>query len=164
MLLFETALANGPYDYYHLLSGTDLLIKPLDYFFDFFNKYKGKEFVGYSSKNDTFDKVMRYRFGIRYYKMNGRWVTYLKLLDYRLERIADKLHKRSDASFKKGPEWVSITEDFCRYLVGKSVGYLDVFVILSVEMKYFFKQFYGILLIEQIFIRWIMSLVDVYVK
>lgn len=119
MLLFETALANGPYDYYHLLSGTDLLIKPLDYFFDFFNKYKGKEFVGYSSKNDTFDKVMRYRFGIRYYKMNGRWVTYLKLLDYRLERIADKLHKRSDASFKKGPEWVSITEDFCRYLVGK---------------------------------------------
>jgi len=119
MLLFETALANGPYEYYHLLSGTDLLIKPLDYFFDFFNKYKGKEFVGFSSKNDTSDKVMRYRFGIRYYKMKGRCVTYLKLLCYRLERIADKLHKRSDESFKKGSEWVSITEDFCSYLVGK---------------------------------------------
>lgn len=106
---------------------------------------------------------MRYRFGIRYYKMNGRWVTYLKLLDYRLERIADKLHKRSDASLKR-TRMGKYYRRFCRYLVGKSVGYLDVFVILSVEMKYFFKQFYGILLIEQIFIRWIMSLVDVYVK
>lgn len=45
MLLFETALANGPYDYYHLLSGTDLLIKPLDYFFDFSINIKGRNLL-----------------------------------------------------------------------------------------------------------------------
>ena len=46
MLLFEAALTNGPYAYYHLLSGADLLIKPLDLFFNFFEKNDGKEFVG----------------------------------------------------------------------------------------------------------------------
>lgn len=46
-LLFETALKNGTYVYYHLLSGTDLPIKSQDYIHEFFHKNSGKEFVGF---------------------------------------------------------------------------------------------------------------------
>lgn len=119
MLLFETALANGSYAYYHLLSGADLPIKSMDYIFDFFEKNKGKEFVGFTQKTDWLEKVMKYQFFIRYYKMDGRLGTYIKWASYRLEHLANKLHKRSNENFRKGSEWVSITDDFCRYLVGK---------------------------------------------
>ena len=119
MLLFETALANGPYAYYHLLSGADLPIKSMDYLFNFFEKNSGKEFVGFTQKTDWLEKVMKYQFFIRYYKMEGRLGTYIKWVSYRLEHLANKLHKRSDENFKKGSEWVSITDDFCRYLVSK---------------------------------------------
>lgn len=119
MVLFETALANGPYAYYHLLSGVDLPIKSMDYIFDFFERNSGKEFVGFTSKTDWLKKVMRYHFFIRYHKMGGRLGILIKAISYRLEYIANKLNKRSDESFRKGSEWVSITENFCRYLVGK---------------------------------------------
>lgn len=119
MQLFEFAAANGSYEYYHLLSGADLLIKPLNYFFYFFNQNKGKEFVGFTSKTDWFDKVMKYQFFIKYYRMNGWWGNFIKSIAYRLEYIANRIKKRSDESFRKGSEWVSITDDFCRYLIGK---------------------------------------------
>ena len=119
MLLFKTALANGPYSYYHLLSGSDLPIKPMDYIFDFFEKNKGKEFVGFTQKTDWLEKVMKYQFFIRYYKMEGHLGTFIKSVSYRMEHLANKLHKRSDDNFKKGSEWVSITDDFCRYLTSK---------------------------------------------
>lgn len=125
--LFETALANGSYAYYHLLSGSDLPIKSLDYIFDFFEKHSGKEFVGYSKKNDWLEKVMKYQFLIRYYKKKGRLGTIIKSISYRLEHIANMLSKRSDESFKKGSNWVSITEDFCRYLLSKKSWILKRF-------------------------------------
>lgn len=46
-LLFETALANGPYAYYHLLSGTDLPIQKQEYIHNFCARHTGKEFVGF---------------------------------------------------------------------------------------------------------------------
>lgn len=119
MLLFEAALTNGPYAYYHLLSGADLLIKPLDLFFDFFEKNDGKEFVGFTQTNDWLEKVMKYQFFIRYYKLEGRLGILIKSISYKLEYLANKLHRRSWESFRKGSEWVSITEEFCRYLVEK---------------------------------------------
>lgn len=119
MQLFEFAAANGSYEYYHLLSGADLLIKPLNYFFYFFNQNKGKEFVGFTSKTDWLDKVMKYQFFIKYYRMNGWWGNLIKSIAYRLEYLANRIKKRSDESFRKGSEWVSITDDFCRYLIGK---------------------------------------------
>lgn len=42
-LLFETALKNGTYVYYHLLSGTDLPIKSQDYIHEFFHLISASE-------------------------------------------------------------------------------------------------------------------------
>lgn len=119
MQLFEFASANGSYEYYHLLSGNDLLIKPLNYIFNFFDQNKGKEFVGFTSKNDWLEKVMKYQFFIKYYRLKGWRGNLIKSIAYRLEYIANRINKRSYESFRKGAEWVSITDDFCHYLIGK---------------------------------------------
>ncbi len=46
--LFEAAVSRGPYGYYHLLSGVDLPIKSQDYIHGFFDRFQGKEFIGYT--------------------------------------------------------------------------------------------------------------------
>ena len=57
---------NGPYAYYHLLSGADLPIKSQDYIHEFFHKNSGKEFVGFwqdaAHQRDLERKVSRYYF------------------------------------------------------------------------------------------------------
>lgn len=121
MLLFETALRNGPYVYYHLLSGVDLPIKPIDKILFFFERNKGAEFVGFSKKDDWLQKVIKWQFFIRYYKMKGRWGDYITYLRYKIESIANMCVKRSYVPFKKGSNWVSISDDFCRYLIGKKI-------------------------------------------
>lgn len=50
MTLFRTAFDNGPYSFYHLLSGTDLPIKSQDYIHKFMDKYPNTEFVGFAKK------------------------------------------------------------------------------------------------------------------
>lgn len=88
----------------------------------------------------------------------------IKSVAYRLEYIANKINKRSDESFRKGSEWVSITDDFCRYLIGKRIGFLNVSGIHFVEMRYFSKLYCGILHIRKIFMHWMMNLKGVSVK
>ena len=48
LVLFEAALAQGPYQYYHLLSGVDLPLKSQDYIHDYFDRHAGEEFIGYT--------------------------------------------------------------------------------------------------------------------
>ena len=71
-MLFERAFSQGPYAYYHLLSGVDLPIKSQDYIHAFFQKNQGKEFVGFwtdaAHRRDLHRKVYRYYLFTRYFK------------------------------------------------------------------------------------------------
>ena len=53
--------------------------------------------------------------------MKGRWGDYITYLRYKIESIANMCVKRSYVPFKKGANWVSISDDFCRYLIGKKI-------------------------------------------
>ena len=48
--LLKFAIKNSSYDYYHLLSGADMVLKPQSYINDFFIKNKGKEFINFDTK------------------------------------------------------------------------------------------------------------------
>lgn len=123
-LLFETALANGPYVYYHLLSGTDLPIKTQDYIHEFFHHNKGKEFVGFwldkRHQRDLERKVFRYYLFTKRMKDKGNLphaiAAFLRNLTLAIQKI---VHYRREETFefKKGPNWVSITQQFCEYLI-----------------------------------------------
>ena len=56
-VLFAAAVARGPYQYYHLLSGVDLPVKSQDYIHDFCDTHQGTEFIGYTLKTCTPGRV-----------------------------------------------------------------------------------------------------------
>lgn len=125
-LLFETALANGPYAYYHLLSGTDLPIQRQAYIHDFCRQHAGKEFVGFwlsaSHQRDLNRKVHRYYLFTQHLKdrHTNRFIHSLTSFCRNMVLIVQKAtryRKPSDLEFRKGPNWVSITNDFCVYLI-----------------------------------------------
>lgn len=118
--LFRAAYKNGPYDYYHLLSGDDLPIKSNDYIDNFFAQNNGKEFVGYGK--DVPERCTRYHLFTRHYKHKWRAVSImLKLTRIILEPIVNLIPKKLPAGieFKKGCNWVSITNNCCRYILEK---------------------------------------------
>ena len=114
--LFGAAKKNGPYAYYHLLSGVDLPIKSQDYIHRFFEAHKGKEFIGYTLTGmtpETVRKVQRWhlfpgdfknRSQIRRALRSG-WIRVQEAVGYRRNRQVD---------FKKGSQWVSVTEAMVR--------------------------------------------------
>lgn len=114
--LFSAAKKNGPYAYYHLLSGVDLPIKSQDYIHRFFEAHKGKEFIGYTLTGmtpETVRKVQRWhlfpgdfknRSQVRRVLRSG-WIRVQEAVGYRRNRQVD---------FKKGSQWVSVTEAMAR--------------------------------------------------
>lgn len=127
-LLFETALANGPYAYYHLLSGTDLPIQKQEYIHNFCARHTGKEFVGFwldaDHQRDLERKAHRYYLFTQHLKdrHTNPFIHSLTSFCRNTTLILQKIiHYRKAAKFvlKKGPNWVSITNEFCIYLVQK---------------------------------------------
>ena len=133
--LFETALENGPYAYYHLLSGVDLPIKSQDYIHAFFQKNQGKEFVGFwtdaAHRRDLHRKVYRYYLFTRYFKGGNALVHGVCALSRNLFLALQKAtrYKRNQGGliFQKGFQWVSITQGFCAYLLSQKENVFHTF-------------------------------------
>lgn len=116
-LLFKKAYANGPYAYYHLLSGADLPIKTQDYIHAECERQSGTEFVGFAPDSQALiDFRVQHRFlfpeDFRTKNLLKRGLRFLYL------KIQDLMHKkRTDLTVKKGAQWCSLTQDFVAYLI-----------------------------------------------
>ncbi len=116
-LLFETALKQGKYDYFHLLSGADLPIKSQDYIHQFFEEHQGFEFVSFwlaeRSVADARYKVERYHYGMRLEKKP--LPRFFSVLCAKLRfLISDALYTLFGArkfpwEFVKGGQWISVS-------------------------------------------------------
>ena len=121
LLLFQAALQRGPFAYYHLLSGVDLPLKSQDEIHAFFARNAGKEFIGYAGTVETPELEERMH----------RWYPFPKSFQNgkpfakRLNRYSIALQRRlgircnRDIEYRKGPQWVSVTEDMVRYLLSR---------------------------------------------
>lgn len=124
-LLLEAASSVCAYDYYHLLSGTDLPIQTQDTIHAFFRAHAGREFVSYWHgpwhDRDLDRKVSRYYFLTRHLKRShSPWHAVAAPL-HNLALLVQKafgLRRRHEVEFRKGAQWFSITHGFCRYLIG----------------------------------------------
>jgi len=127
--LFEEALSKGPYLYYHLLSGVDLPIKSQDYIHRFFDNNFGKEFVGYTfttMQPEIVRKCQRWHLFPRLFKSKSLLIRGIRHVAIRIQETLGI--KRNDAvNFKKGPQWVSITDKFAHYLVDNKAWALKTF-------------------------------------
>ena len=125
-LLLETAVKQSTYDYYHLLSGVDLPIQTQDYIHSFFQANSGKEFVSYwlgdRHQKDLDRKISRYYFFTKSLKRsNSKWHI-VTAPCHNIALIIQKLirfRRKQEVEFKKGPNWCSITQDFCQHLIEK---------------------------------------------
>ncbi|MFD1771635.1 beta-1,6-N-acetylglucosaminyltransferase [Sphingobacterium suaedae] len=125
LLLFRTAINEGPYAYYHLISGVDMPLLNQSQIHAFFRKHSGKEFIGYSCGDQSLQlsrKVQRYHLFPGSFRKDAG-------IAYELKRIIRAvvlrfqllvgLRRNDHIEFKKGTQWVSVTEDFVSYLLDK---------------------------------------------
>ena len=125
-LLFETALSNGPYAYYHLLSGVDLPIQRQDYIHTFFRENAGKEFVGFWQSSfhqkDMDRKVSRYHLFTRRFTGGNIFLHSASSISRNIVLCLQKVSKYRryhELEFRKGANWVSVTHEFVEYLMTK---------------------------------------------
>lgn len=129
--LFATALGNGPYAYYHLLSGTDLPLRGQDEVHAFFDgEGAGREYVEFNygesfARRVRHDAEMIHLFGEQ--RQRCDWIGHLlRWIRTKALGFQRRLDFRRELPFeiRYGSNWVSITQAFCEYLVENSERFL----------------------------------------
>lgn len=123
MFLFKQA-SQTRHSYYHLLSGSDFPIKPLKSIYDFFEA-NHKEFVLFShekmQKADyrriDYKHICVEKFRTRKYKLENRMIDLIDDIGVFAQKVLRIRQKRVYPSYQKGSQWVSLTEDFVKYLL-----------------------------------------------
>lgn len=126
--LLKAAQENGPYAYYHLLSGADLPLRSAQALYNFFEEHKGQEFVhfctpAYSDGPQTTNRVRYYylfqdRVGRNrdvhdiFYRVQHACLTVQKKLG--TNRLAHQ--KRT---IRCGGQWFSITQALAEYVLSQ---------------------------------------------
>lgn len=124
--IFKYAHSKGEYSYYHLLSGVDMPLKSQDYIHNFFNRNAGKEFVNIPLDQANLNDVKRktsYRYVLLKYKKHKyffvRLSTHIIREIYLTIQKIFKFDYSNGIEYRKGANWVSITNKFCEYLLSK---------------------------------------------
>lgn len=130
--LFELASKNK-YEYYHLLSGVDLPLKSQDQIHNFFNKHRGKEFIGFSQYDYSLEVARKVNY-IHLFAKNFRHDGSMKSLFRKVVRAAYlnfqiffNIKRNSKIQFKKGTQWVSITNNFVNELLRQKNDVLKIY-------------------------------------
>lgn len=125
-LLMHEATSHGHYSYYHILSGVDLPLHSQDTIHRFFEEHQDMEFVGFWDTpqhcKDLQRKVRYYYPFLRYYRDRSHPLHHVTSLVKNLCVALQKLvgyRRASEWEWKKGPNWVSITDEVCRYILSK---------------------------------------------
>ena len=119
--LFETAQKNGPYAYYHLLSGVDLPLKSQDYIHRFFEENQGKEFIGYTLTEmtpETVRRMQRWHLFPRHFSRKRNVYSVFRSLFLRLQEILG-IKRNGQVYFTKGSQWVSVTGQMAQYFLDR---------------------------------------------
>ncbi|GEB91914.1 hypothetical protein LDE05_17770 [Lactobacillus delbrueckii subsp. bulgaricus] len=121
--LFKEASNNGPYDYYHMMSGADLLLVNNKEFDSFFEKNQGKEFIEFKDEQNEHDPEIKRRTKLYHFLQNYcrrfqiQWLNNIFIFFERCSLLLQLiLHvnrvKNLDWQIKLGSEWASVTNDF----------------------------------------------------
>lgn len=126
MMLLRLAHVQGPYARYHVLSGVDLPIKSQQAIHAFFAAHPHREYVSFwttpEHNRDLRRKVRYYYLFNEHLKDKHSWKHRLTTPVRKISLVIQKalfLRRRGKRDWRKGSVWVSITEDFCAYLVSR---------------------------------------------
>ena len=122
--LIEKALKINDYSFIHLLSGQDLLIKPIDHILSFFDEHIDYNFVHFDKPEDSLkrNERIKYYYLFQEYKNRSR-KTIWSVLDRGIieiqKRIGIDRRRHFQGEFKAGSQWWSIKQDLAEYIVSK---------------------------------------------
>lgn len=119
LFLLEKAIRKSQYDYYHLLSGSDLPIKSQNDIFQFFDKNKGNEFIHFDSYLPIREKELKQYYFFYSFIQQSRGLKrkfWIICEDFSLI-IQKKFHIERNKKFAYGANWFSITDSLARSLV-----------------------------------------------
>lgn len=122
LLLMESAISRGGYNYYHLLSGVDLPLKSQDFIHHFFDSLNNsKELVAFVPEDSEewksriwyFIPLMKYQRSNNYLiRMGAKCFNKVSVFVQKFLGIKRKW----GLNVRKGTNWFSITDKFCRYV------------------------------------------------
>lgn len=129
--LFAEARKHERYNYYHLLSGQDFPIKSQDYIHNYVQTHPGENYIGYVDESLTGRMAERAE---QYHLLIRRPGSSLKSAVFSRFRkgfviLQQRLHiiRHFPFPIKKGAQWVSLSDDFCAYLLDNSDFLLHLF-------------------------------------
>lgn len=124
MRLFETSMHNGPYEHYHLISGTHLPLHKQDEIHSFFNDMKGKNiFSNLTKTNRHYQEILKvhrinlflrnYSSPIKARAAISQWLWKAFIAVQRRLNISIN----NDTEFYWANNWCSLTEDAVSFLI-----------------------------------------------
>lgn len=132
LLLLETALQNGPYAHYHILSGVHLPLRPVDTLMALYDAHVEETLARFwpEDEGDADFKLRRYHFPLRHYKCGSplqrricqrTWQAVIKV-----QKVLGIRHLKQK-KFVKTDNWISLAEPACRYLVAQKASILRTY-------------------------------------
>lgn len=120
--LLREARKYSTYDYYHLLVGVEFPLMTQKCIHDFFNKNRGKEFIGFNAEQGFEERIRYYYIGSKYYRNRDSWIKrrMYDIGDYCLKfqkRIGVNRLKHDTEYYKKGYANWSITDGLAEFFV-----------------------------------------------
>lgn len=159
-VLLEAATKKENYDYYHLISGVDLLLKNQDYIHNFFDKCGHKEFIHYRDydklEENIVPRIKYYHFFVDAFR-NKKMIGKIKYKFYNLFmkiQYKFKINRMNSQDYRSGANWFSITDDLARYIVENKKKVLkeykhtrcadEIFLQSLILNTKYFKKMYSI--------------------
>lgn len=133
LVMLRAAISSGGYDYYHLLTGSDLLLKNIDDFDSFFeknlycNKDKNKKTnyikVGLPNKKLA-SRIYYYNFFISFWRNPNSIIRKIATLSNSIlgciqKNLGINRWRKVEMRLYHGSSWWSVSDEFAEYLLGK---------------------------------------------
>ena len=123
--LFEAAAKKGPYDYYHVISGTTLPLKPMAQIDAFFHEVEGKSVLTGLCQDTPYQetlKVRRYNLFLKNYTSINRTLRCLSQLGWKsaiaLQRLLH-IETNRGRTFYKASNWLSLSEEALQHILSR---------------------------------------------
>ncbi len=141
-ILFEESFKNGPYSYYHILSGVDLPIKNQDYIHAFFDNHINEEFIGFCdqslNRRKMDDNFNRYLFFSKQMRLGS---TLFDIFRRSLNKFCGIfIRRKSSFPVYEGPNWASVTEEVIKELLSKKDFILSRFKMTQSSDEVFLQS------------------------
>ena len=133
LVLLKTAFASGPYDYYHIISGTTLPLKSFEEIDLYFHQYRGKSVfrsLCQPPSSQEILKVRRYNLFVRHYASPKAFLRkssqFLWKASVAIQRLLG-IEANQGKVFYNASNWVSLTQDAVKYILGRERDILKTY-------------------------------------